>query len=435
MQKSPWHWVASLFAAEEIPACIVTNVALLMFLQTHTSPATATCYCGLLFLPWILKSLLRTQVCRLGHFRRQLQGLELTIAAVMMSLSCVFPRFSGRQSLWLFLHLFLLSLFTAWHELAARMYYERMLHPHEQRLWNRPKIICSQSAVVLTYGVFIIFVGALEVIYRNIPRAWAEGCRLASCILLLFTLYHIAMLRKDNGNVRSTKAVEPRERSYIRRLVHNPRALSSVLALFLLLLPQSLMFHSRVLFLLAPRSEGGLGCTLIDVGFAQGVVGVIAFSIGILLGRQWQKRRKRFAAVGSDDTVSRSFRQMAVALGLSPVVYLLMTCRPPASLSLLCTATFLAQFFFGFGLNAAMPLVCRISGERYRSTINYLYIPLVAAVMLLPMAASGWLAERLGFRPFFLADALTAPVAWFCAHRLLYGTDPKTDSPQKTPTR
>ena len=57
-------WIATLFAAEEIPASIVTYVAVLMFLQTETSPAIATCYCGLLFLPWVLKSFLRSYVRR-----------------------------------------------------------------------------------------------------------------------------------------------------------------------------------------------------------------------------------------------------------------------------------------------------------------------------------------------------------------------------------
>ena len=63
-----------------------------------------------------------------------------------------------------------------------------------------------------------------------------------------------------------------------------------------------------------------------------------------------------------------------------------------------------------------MPFVRYISGERYRSTINYLYIPLVCLVMLLPMAASGWLVARLGFRTFFLFDSLLVLPAWLAAY-------------------
>ena len=75
-------------------------------------------------------------------------------------------------------------------------------------------------------------------------------------------------------------------------------------------------------------------------------------------------------------------------------------------------ATFQAQFLFGFGLNAIRHFVHYISGERYRNTISYLYIPLVATVMLLPISLSGWLVGAFGFKMFFLLDVLTAPVAW-----------------------
>lgn len=430
MRNSPWHWVASLFAAEEIPACIVTYVALLMFLQTHTTPAMATCYCGLLFLPWILKSLLRKRVGQVGHYRRQVQWLELAIVAVLAGIAFVFLHRGWRSQL-LFVSLFLLSLLTAWHELAARMYYERMLNPHERRLWNRPKMLFSLLAVVLTYGVFIIFVGGLQVIHRSIARAWNEGCYLVAGISLLFALYHILSLRKHpsgdstvfidsiaSGNSRIYSAFGILGKSA-------PSIRSAVFVLFLLLLPQSLMFYSRVLFLLAPRAGGGLGCTLIDVGFAQGVVGVIAFCVGIVLGRLWQKRQRcaidfteALPWQAKDKGVPRVFWPMAVSLGLSPAVYLLIVHWPPASLLSLSVATFCAQFFFGFGLNATMPFVRHVSGNRYRSTVNYLYIPVISTVMLLPMILSGWLVEWLGFRLFFLADTLTAPLAWLYAARV-----------------
>ena len=403
-RKRPW-WVATLFAAEEIPASIVTYVAVLMFLQTDTSPATSTFYCGLLFLPWVLKSFLRNRVRALGHFRYQLQWLELALVATMMALAFSFLRYT-HQTFALFFGLFVLSFLSAWHELAARMYYERMLRPHEQKYYNTPKIIFSQSTVVLTYGLFIMMVGALQVIYRRIPRSWNEGCYLMAGLLLLFAIWHMFSLQRPH-------IADPRERGsalgavrdeirVIDRIRHKSHWRQTVVALALLLLPQSLMFYSRVLFLYLPKSDGGLGCTIQEIGFAQGAVGVIAFSIGILLGRQLLRWVD----------VRRVFWWMAIPLGLSPLLYLLMCYEPPSSLMVLCMATFQAQFFFGFGLNVTMMFVRYISGNRYRNTINYLYIPLVATVMLPAMAASGWMVEHLGFRLFFLIDTATALLAW-----------------------
>lgn len=403
MGRSPWQWVPSLFAAEEIPASIVTYVAVLMFLQTGTKPAMATCYCGLLFLPWVLKSFFRRRVRAIGHFRQQLQWLELAIVAAMMALAFTFLRPSW-QGGWLFTGLFVLSLLTAWHELAARMYYERMLRPHWQQIYNTPKIIASQSAVVLTYGILIIFVGALQVLYRKIPRSWNEGCYLMAGIMLVFAFYHMLTLHRphvSDPRLRGTAFEAVRDEiRVIDRIRHKPNWLSAVLALFLLLLPQSLMFYSRVLFLYLPKADGGLGCTIQDIGFAQGTIGVIAFSFGLMLGRQLLRTKGEF------------LWWLAVPLGLSPLVYLLMTFEPPSSLMALCVATFQAQFLFGFGLNTVMLFVRYISGERYRNTINYLYIPLVATAMLPAIVLSGWLVSLLGFRLFFLIDVLTAPLAW-----------------------
>ena len=422
-----------MFASEEIPAAIVTYVAVLMFLQTDTTPTMATCYCGLLFLPWVLKSFLRNRVRSLGHFRRQLQWLELAMVATMMGMAFVFLSYTLR-SVWLFITLFMLSFLTAWHELAARMYYERMLRPPLQRIYNTPKIIASQAAVVLTYGMFIMFVGALQVIYRRIPCSWNEGCYLMAGIVLLFVLYHLAVLRRPHVGNRRTQGTAldavRQEVRVIERIRQKPHSFSVVLCMFLLLLPQSLMFYSRVLFLYLPQTSGGLGCTIQEIGFAQGTIGVIAFSIGLLIGRRLSAEFRVLSselAVRSHNSelITHNSKQAKpnnsriFLLGLSPLVYLLMAYYPPSSLLVLSMGTFTAQFLFGFGLSAIMPFVHYISGERYRNTINYLYIPLVATVMLPAMALSGLLVELLGFRTFFLIDVLTAPLAWAYLYKLI----------------
>jgi len=405
MKRSHGYWISSLFGAEEIPAAIITYVALLMFLQTDTSPALSTCYCGLLFIPWVLKSFLRERVRRYGYFRRQIQWIELAMVLAMTTIAMSFTHYSIGGK-WLFLSLFVLSFLTAWHELAARMYYERMLYPEEQRLWNGPKIFFSQSAVVFTYGLMIMLVGALQVIYRRILPAWSEGCYIVAGVFLLFAIYHIVVLRRPRvGDAHypgtALDAVKAEVRVF-ERIRQKRYWLLTIAILAALLVPQGLMFFTRVIFLLTPTVEGGLGCTIQDVAFAQGAIGVISFSLGIVLGRQ----------LISWLSTERVFWWLVVPLTLSPWIYVVMTFAPPPSLWLLCLATFHAQFLFGFGLPICTHFVRYISGERYRNTINYLYIPMVATVFLIPMAISGWLVTELGFRLFFIFDALSGPVVW-----------------------
>lgn len=410
--------ILSLFAAEEVPAAMITFVSLLLFLQTGNSPALSVCFSSLLFLPWVLKSFLREKVRRRAHFRRALQWSELllvvsfAILGLGLNPSMALFQYLGQtrgSGVGLFVLLFLVSLLTAWHELAARMYYERMLRPQLQRLYNGPKIFVSQFMVVLTYGLLIIFVGTLQVLFRSIYQAWSMAMLLTALGISLFFLLHLFVLKPcpvgDNSRHATMLHAMKAELHIIERIRRRPHWHRPVFLLGVLLLPQSLMFYSRTLYFLALQEDGGLGCSLQDVGFAQGVVGVIAFCLGISLGRRMMPGRHGMESWNPQPC-------LMFLLTFSPFVYLCLTYTEGLTLLQLSLATFLAQFCFGLGLNACHPFVQEISGGRYRNTINYLYVPLVAAMMLLPMMISGWLCGVMGFRNFFWVDALTAPLAW-----------------------
>lgn len=400
------HWIPTLFAAEAIPSAMITFVALLMFLQLGIGWDFCTLLCGLLTLPWVLKSFVRQKVRLVGRFSYVLRGIEVLIFGVLAALAFCFNGLAGCR--WhVFGCLFVLCLLCAWHELAARMYYERMLRPREQRLYNGPKMFASQVSTVVTYGLLIVLVGSLEVFYHNrrhaISLSWSTAVYLLAGFYLLLVLYNLVSLRPprlpDRSQPETLRHALRAEIRVIDRIAHKPHWLLAVGCLALFLLPQSLLFHTRVLFLLATEAEGGLACSLQWVGLAQGTVGVIAFSLGLGLGYILAVQRGRLWL-------------QALCMPLSPAVYYAMTLWPPTSLLPLCLATFAAQLFFGLGLNACLVFVRYISGERYRSTINYLYVPLVSLVMLVPVAVSGWLVSQVGFRTYFLLAMLLTFPAW-----------------------
>ncbi len=399
-------WIFTLFAAEEIPSALVTFVALLMLLQMGVAPALATLLASLLFLPWILKSWMRSYVLRAGHYRRTLHLLE-----ALLTLSLAALAFALQENVvWTFTALMIISLLSAGHELAARIYYERMLRPRLQRFYNGPKMFASQLAVIMTYGMMIMAVGILQIYFRrHSPMlSWSICCYVAAGVMMLFTLWHMAVLKtthvqsffRNNTVSGSIKA----EMHIIARISEHPQWWKHVFIIFFALLPQSLMFYTRVLFLITHTDNGGLGCTLQEIGFAQGTIGVIAFWIGISAGR-WLLYVARAPQ-------SRLFWPLTFCLGLSPAVYLMMTLEPPTSLMTLCMGTFQAQLLFGFGIYACQTSIKSISGERYRNTINLLYIPLVSLAMTPPMALSGWLCTTVGFKTYFLIDTLTTPISW-----------------------
>ena len=371
-----------------------------MLLQLELRPAIATLWSALLFLPWVLKSFMRAWVRRVGHFRQMLHLIE-----VLLFISLVFLAFSfNRGPSAVFFSLLLVSLLCAWHELAARMYYERMLRPVFQKLLTGPKLACSQVAIIFTYGALIFLVGTLQVYFRQIRYSWSVGCYVAAGLFLIFFFHHLIWLRNprigDNGAKHSVGASVKAELRIIDRIRHQEKWWQPVLVLFLLLLPQGLMFHARVLYLYLSQAQGGLQCTMQEIGFAQGTVGVIAFSIGLFLGRRLIRLY----------TLERLFWPMALCIVLSPFVYLGMTFWPPQALWQLCLCTMSAQLLFGLGIGICRLPISAISGARYRNTINMLQIPLVSAALIVPMAISGWMVERLGFNTYFLINSLCAPI-------------------------
>lgn len=406
LRHSPWVWIPCLFAAEELPSAIVTFVSLIMFFRFGESMAMSAFYSSLLTLPWILKSYMRSKVIRAGRFKRRIHLVEFLLLLSLTAIAYYLNTFRVNVFL-LFLLLMSVAVLCAWHELLARIYYNRMLFPRQQRLFNPTRVFAIQTTLVLTYGVLIIIAGFFEIFFRNVRKAWAMESYLVVGVFMIF--FFVNMLTMQNPRLHNPSRYQSLAESFrgelrvLDRLRHKPNILRVVVSFCLLLFPASILFNTRVFFLMTSAERGGLGCSVQDVGYAQGAIGVTAFSVGIIIGRSLYRR---FGC-------SRMFWPYAVALTLSPLCYVFMSLNPLYdNLQAICSMTLITQLAFGFGLNICQPFVRYISNDRYSSTINYLYIPFVALAMIVPMAISGWLAQQLGFFRLFLYSECVAPLAW-----------------------
>lgn len=408
--RSPLLWIPFLCAAEELPSAMVTFVAVLMFRQFGASDALATFYAGLLFLPRMLKSFVRSKIRNAGYFKANIHITEFGIFALMTFTAFIIN--CGYMNVhFLFIHLLLVSVLCARHELLAQMYYNRMLYPRQQRYYNRARLFSMQATVILTYGVMIVFVGLLEVLFKSsgtqlaVHRSWAMTFYLVAGVMLVLSAINILTMRNPRihnpyryESLINALSSEVHVVDRIKRRRYSSRVFAS---LFLLVLPQSLMFFTRVLYLIADEERGGLGCTVQDVGFAQGTIGVIAFTVGIGLGKLCVSR------ISND----KLFWWMSTSLTISPLFYWLMTCYPqPDNLIAICCMTSSTQLTFGFGLTLSLFFTRYISNERYRNTIDYLYVPMIAASMLIPSCLSGLLSSLLGFDVLFLFSLVIAPL-------------------------
>ena len=384
-------WTITLFAANEIPSAVVTFVALIMFLQMNIGVALSTLFAAILLLPWVAQPFMRRLLPGMGGDRWWLHLIEIILAGTM----ALFALTLRNGMWWTMLMLAWISTLSAWHDIMAKHYFMRRTMMAQETHHLVLRALSSQMATVLTYGLMIMAVGVLQIYFRQRSQtySWALGYYILAGAYLLMTLMNMLLLRNTgNTEITTTRQWPWQQKRWKEHLI----------MLLLMLMPQGLMFYSRTVFLLAQPQEGGLGCTLQEVGFAHGTIGVIAFLTGVALGKgilnKWGENRTKWP--------------LTICLGLSPAVYLTMTHCKPEGVWMLSAYTLMAQLLFGIGLNACRRYIENLSGERYRNSVNPLYIPAISLCIVLPMALSGFLLERLDFKLFFMLDTLCAPITW-----------------------
>lgn len=384
-------WTITLFAANEIPSAVVTFVALIMFLQMNIGVALSTLFAAILLLPWVAQPFMRRLLPGMGGDRWWLHLIEITLAGTM----ALFALTLRNGMWWTMLMLTWISTLSAWHDIMAKHYFMRRTMMAQETHHLVLRALSSQMAIVLTYGLMIMAVGVLQIYFRQRSQtySWALGYYILAGAYLLMTLMNMLLLRNaGNTEITTTQQWPWQQKRWKEHLI----------MLLLMLMPQGLMFYSRTVFFLAQPQEGGLGCTLQEVGFAHGTIGVIAFLTGVALGKgilnKWGENRTKWP--------------LTICLGLSPAVYLTMTHCRPEGVWVLSAYTLMAQLLFGIGLNACRRYIENLSGERYRNSVNPLYIPAISLCIVLPMALSGFLLERLDFKLFFMLDTLCAPITW-----------------------
>ena len=145
-------------------------------------------------------------------------------------------------------------------------------------------------------------------------------------------------------------------------------------------------------FMLDPVDAGGLGITTAQSGLVYGTVGVIALTVGGILGGLFAAR------VG----LRKSLWPMALSLALPCAVYLYMAVAQPAELWKIYVCVAFDQFGYGFGFTAYMLYMMYFSEGEYQTSHYALCTAFMAMSMMIPGFFAGWLQQSLGYTGFFV---------------------------------
>jgi hypothetical protein len=74
---------------------------------------------------------------------------------------------------WTMLMLYWISTLSAWHDLLARQYFMRRTTIAQDSLHLVLRVLSSQMATVLTYGLMIMAVGVLQIYFRQRSQTYS----------------------------------------------------------------------------------------------------------------------------------------------------------------------------------------------------------------------------------------------------------------------
>ncbi|MGN1211969.1 MAG: MFS transporter [Candidatus Cryptobacteroides sp.] len=408
IKTNPWLWVPTLYFAEGIPYFIVNNISVIMFTRMGMPKGQMAVLTGLLYLPWVIKPLWSPFVDILRTKRWWVLAMQavmtVAFACVAFSLPGQYGALSGETSVssTLFipaLVLFFLTAFaSATHDIAADGFYMLALDNREQSLFVGIRSTFYRLSSIFGQGVLVVVAGLLETRLDNIPRAWSLTILICSAIFALLTLSHLFTLPKPSSDTLRPNVSEGVKSIFIEfgrtfvTFFKKPHIFSAMLFMLLYRLPEALSVKMLNPFLLDPVSEGGLGLSTEAVGVVYGTAGVIALTVGGIIG----------GAAASRYGLFKMMWPMAASLALPCSVYLYMALAQPSNIWLIGTCIAIDQFGYGFGFTAYMLYMMHFSKGNFATSHYSLCTAFMALSMMLPGMAAGYIFEALGYVAFFI---------------------------------
>ncbi|MBR5724149.1 MAG: MFS transporter [Bacteroidales bacterium] len=430
---SPWWWVPTLYFAEGIPYFIVNVISVTMFKRLGMPNGELAMYTSLLYLPWVIKPLWSPFVDVIRTKRWWILAMQALCTAgfAALALSVRPDAFGGALVIF-----YVIAFASATHDIAADGFYMIALDKKPQAAFVGIRSTFYRIASVFGQGVIVVLAGLLEERLGVIPRAWSITLLASAALFGLITLWHWRFLPKaeeipdqvgDDKKVsanatsgqegapgrafpqRSEDAFKPGRvqpscrDNETKRIFKNfgrawvtffqkPGVWLAIVFMLLYRLPEAFSVKMLTPFLLDPPEAGGLGLSTAQSGLVYGTVGVIALTVGGILGGLFAARRG----------LQRSMWPMSMALALPCAVYLFLAAVQPSALWCIYLLVALDQFGYGFGFTAYMLYMMQFSEGEFKTSHYAICTAFMALSMMIPGLFAGWMQEALGYVGFFI---------------------------------
>lgn len=400
--RSPWSWIPTLYFAEGLPYVAVMTVSVIMYKRFGLSNSDIALYTSWLYLPWVIKPFWSPFVDILKTKRWWIVSMQLLIGAGLAGIAFTLPTpFYLQASLAFF---WLMAFSSATHDIAADGFYMLALDESQQSFFVGIRSTFYRLAMISGQGLLIILAGFLEKTTGKIPLAWSITFFVMAGLFIAFMVYHRILLPRPSEDgereLHTPQMVLAAFGKTFKSFFTKKDVLLALAFILLYRLAEAMLVKLANPFLLDAREVGGLGLSTQQVGIAYGTVGVIALTLGGIIG----------GIVASRNGLKHWLWPMALAITLPNAAYLLLSHYQPENFLWVSVAVAIEQFGYGFGFTAYMLYLIYFSQGDHKTAHYSICTGFMALGMMLPGMAAGWIQEQLGYEQFFvLIMLLTIP--------------------------
>lgn len=410
-----WLWIPTLYFASGLPYHAITSISDIMYKDMGIGNTRIALYTSFLLIPWTIKPLWSPFVEILGTRRKWTVYSQLVLALCFVAVAACIP---SSNYLALTIAAFMVGAFvSATHDIALDGFYILALSQDKQSFFSGIRNTFYRIATVFGSGVLVMLANELVKYSGNETKAWSATFIITALIMLALFFYNRhAMPSPENDVAVKANSISDIFKSFgeiITSYFRKPGVIYSIIFLLLFRFPEAQLGKIGKLFLMDPVSSGGLGLDKGEIGFINGIIGVIGLIAGGIIGGICISRRG----------LKYWLWPMVTAISLPDAVYIYMSMAQPDSLTAIGSCILIEQFGYGFGFTAYTLYMIYIAQGKYPTAHFAISTAFMSLGMMLPGMISGKIQEWFGYENFFIWVMACTAVTFFVS--ALIKIDPK----------
>lgn len=403
-----WPWILSAYLGEGLPYAIVNTLMVALLADMGMSNGSVAAITGMLSIPWSLKFLWSPLVDSVSTKRRWMMLMEAGLALVFLATSL-----SLSSSLWQYVVVILASsaaILSATYDISCDGFYMKALPQDAQSFFVGIRNMAYRMGWLLATGVLVWTTGRFEQSGLSIAASWQlTFCIIALIFLLLYIGFRFMLpdVEKDCADKTDTlETAKTIKEGYVKSIktFFTCRSVTDLtfmlLFIFTYRLGEAFLSKVTMLFLKDSAENGGIGLNNEQYGFLYGTMGVLALTVGGILGGICISRY----------SLRRCIIPMALALNIPDLLYVYLSMVQPSDMLVIGSCISVEQFGYGFGFTAYTVYLLQCAKGKYE-TVHYAFLTALMAIgMSLPTIISGYWQQKIGYSAFFIRTCwLTIP--------------------------